>query len=127
MIDGVRFRVRIGVLWRDVPIEHGSWGRICDLFRRWHRILTRLQSLAAEADELQLPVARAARVKLDGKGPRKRLRTGLRRRTTRNARTCFCADAWDTPRCERRSRTRRDTAGIVNSRARAHKDTPAED
>ncbi|MFB7270713.1 IS5 family transposase [Streptomyces sp. NPDC056244] len=52
LIDGIRFRVRTGVPWRDVPAEYGPWGRICDLFRRWqrngtwHRGLTRLQSLA---------------------------------------------------------------------------------
>ncbi|MFD6420828.1 transposase [Streptomyces sp. NPDC060198] len=51
-IDGMRFRVRTGVPWRDVPAAYGPWGRIHDLFRRWrrdgtwHRILTRLQSLA---------------------------------------------------------------------------------
>jgi transposase len=52
LIDGIRFRVRTGVPWRDVPVEYGPWGRIYDLFRRWqrdgtwHRVLTRLQSLA---------------------------------------------------------------------------------
>ncbi|MFB6836144.1 IS5 family transposase [Streptomyces sp. NPDC056361] len=52
LIDGIRFRVRTGVPWRDVPVEYGPWGRVYDLFRRWqrngtwHRILTRLQSLA---------------------------------------------------------------------------------
>jgi transposase len=52
LIDGIRFRVRTGVPWRDVPVEYRPWGRIYDLFRRWqrdgtgHRILTRLQSLA---------------------------------------------------------------------------------
>ncbi|MET7275515.1 transposase [Streptomyces flaveolus] len=52
LIDGIRFRVRTGVPWRDVPVEYGPWGRICDLFRRWqrdgtwHRALTRLQPLA---------------------------------------------------------------------------------
>ncbi|WP_345639671.1 IS5 family transposase [Streptomyces tremellae] len=50
LIDGIRFRVRTGVPWRDVPVEYGPWGRVYDLFRRWqrdgawHRILTRLQS-----------------------------------------------------------------------------------
>ncbi|MFF9899517.1 IS5 family transposase [Streptomyces longispororuber] len=53
LIDGIRFRVRTDVPWRDVPVEYGPWGRIYDLFRRWQRngtwlrILTRLQSLAA--------------------------------------------------------------------------------
>ncbi|WP_231905094.1 MULTISPECIES: transposase [Streptomycetaceae] len=35
LIDGIRFRVRTGVPWRDVPIEWGPWGRVYDLFRRW--------------------------------------------------------------------------------------------
>ncbi|MDF3299457.1 IS5 family transposase [Streptomyces tropicalis] len=52
LIDGIRFRVRTGVPWRDVPVEYGPWGRVYDLFRRWqrtgtwHRIFTRLQTLA---------------------------------------------------------------------------------
>ncbi|MEU2346852.1 IS5 family transposase [Streptomyces sp. NPDC012842] len=52
LIDGIRFRARTGVPWRDVPIEYGPWNRVHDLFRRWQRngtwrrILTRLQSLA---------------------------------------------------------------------------------
>lgn len=52
LIDGIRFRVRTGMPWRDVPPEYGPWGRVYDLFRQWqrngtwHRLLTRLQSLA---------------------------------------------------------------------------------
>lgn len=52
LMDGIRFRVRTGVPWRDVPVEYGPWGRIYDLFRRWqrdgiwHRVLTRVQALA---------------------------------------------------------------------------------
>ncbi|WSQ15138.1 IS5 family transposase [Streptomyces sp. NBC_01231] len=52
LIDGIRFRVRTGVPWRDVPVEYGPWSRIYDLFRRWqrdgtwHRVLTQLQTLA---------------------------------------------------------------------------------
>ncbi|MEV0322652.1 transposase [Streptomyces sp. NPDC050659] len=52
LIDGIRFRVRTGVPWRDVPVEYGPWSRVYDLFRRWlrngawQRILTQLQSLA---------------------------------------------------------------------------------
>ncbi|MEU0163635.1 transposase [Streptomyces sp. NPDC006261] len=37
LIDGMRFRVRTGVPWRDVPVGYGPWGRIYDLFRRWQR------------------------------------------------------------------------------------------
>lgn len=53
LIDGIRFRARTDVPWRDVPVAYGPWGRIYDLFRRWQRhgtwlrILTLLQSLAA--------------------------------------------------------------------------------
>ncbi|WP_329238299.1 IS5 family transposase [Streptomyces sp. NBC_00111] len=52
LIDGIRFRVRTGVPWRYIPVGYGPWNRVYDLFRRWqrdgtwHRILTRLQSLA---------------------------------------------------------------------------------
>ena len=52
LIAGIRFRVRTGVPWRDVPVEYGPGGRISDLFRRWqrdgtwHRVLTQLQSRA---------------------------------------------------------------------------------
>ncbi|MFH8478915.1 transposase [Streptomyces sp. NPDC018055] len=37
LIDGIRFRVRTGVSWREVPAAYGPCGRIYDLFRRWHR------------------------------------------------------------------------------------------
>ncbi|MET7313702.1 transposase [Streptomyces sp. NPDC005571] len=37
LIDGIRFRVRTGIPWRDVPAEYGPRGRIHDLFRRWQR------------------------------------------------------------------------------------------
>jgi transposase len=57
LIDGIRFRVRTGIPWRDLPAEYGPWGRAYDLFRRWQRdgtwsrILTQLQ---AEADAKEL-------------------------------------------------------------------------
>ncbi|MFJ8374973.1 transposase [Streptomyces sp. NPDC094461] len=50
LIDGIRFRVRTGTPWRDVPEEHGPWDRAYDLFRRqrrngtWQRIFTGLQA-----------------------------------------------------------------------------------
>ncbi|MDX3428134.1 MULTISPECIES: transposase [unclassified Streptomyces] len=34
MINGIRFRGRTGVPWRDVPVEYGPWGRVHGLFRR---------------------------------------------------------------------------------------------
>ncbi|WP_327393012.1 transposase [Streptomyces sp. NBC_01186] len=57
LIDGLRFRDRTGVPWRDMPAEYGPWGRVQDLFRRWqrdgiwHRIFTAVQALA-DAKEL---------------------------------------------------------------------------
>ncbi|MDX2622698.1 IS5 family transposase [Streptomyces sp. WI03-5b] len=52
LIDGIRWRTRTGVPWRDLPERFGPWDRVYDLFRRWQRdgtwarILTRLQSEA---------------------------------------------------------------------------------
>ncbi|MGW6539659.1 transposase [Streptomyces sp. NPDC055051] len=52
LIDGIRFRVRTGVPWRDIHVEYSPWNRVYELFRRWQRngtwqrIFTRLQSLA---------------------------------------------------------------------------------
>ncbi|MER5519856.1 IS5 family transposase [Streptomyces sp. NPDC002763] len=56
LIDGIRFRVRTGVPWRDMPKEYGPWGRAYDLFRRWQRngawqrIFTQLQARADAQD-----------------------------------------------------------------------------
>ncbi len=36
-MDGIRFRVRTGIPWRDLPAQYGPWGRVYDLFRRWQR------------------------------------------------------------------------------------------
>ncbi|WP_424883596.1 IS5 family transposase [Streptomyces sp. SLBN-8D4] len=52
LINGIRFRVRTGIPWRDLPVEYGPWGRVYDLFRRWQRdgtwqrIFTALQARA---------------------------------------------------------------------------------
>jgi transposase len=56
LIDGIRFRVRTGIPWRDMPKQYGPWGRVYDLFRRWqrngtwHRIFTALQARADAKD-----------------------------------------------------------------------------
>jgi transposase len=56
LIDGIRFRVRTGIPWRDMPAEYGLWGRAYDLFRRWQRngtwqrIFTELQARADAKD-----------------------------------------------------------------------------
>src|SRR5712671_6176261 len=55
LIDGIRWRVRAGAPWRDVPPAYGPWQTVYGLFRRWQRdgtwraILTALQGRADAA------------------------------------------------------------------------------
>lgn len=55
LINGVRWRVRTGVPWRDLPREYGPWQTVYGLFRRWQRegvwarLLTSLQARADAA------------------------------------------------------------------------------
>jgi transposase len=35
LIDGIRWRVRAGTPWRDVPPAYGPWQTVYGLFRRW--------------------------------------------------------------------------------------------
>jgi len=55
LIDGIRWRTRAGVPWRDVPERYRPWGSVYGLFRRWQRagswraILTALQARAGGA------------------------------------------------------------------------------
>jgi transposase len=55
LIDGIRWRTRAGVPWRDVPERYGPWASVYGLFRAWQRdgtwaaILTRLQARADAA------------------------------------------------------------------------------
>ncbi|TQM25535.1 IS5 family transposase [Nocardia bhagyanarayanae] len=37
LIDGIRWRTRVGCPWRDVPPQYGSWPAMYGLFRRWQR------------------------------------------------------------------------------------------
>ncbi|GAA3945274.1 hypothetical protein GCM10022629_65960 [Amorphoplanes auranticolor] len=52
LINGIRWRIRIGAPWRDVPAEYAPWPTIYGLFRRWQRdgtwekVLAALQSQA---------------------------------------------------------------------------------
>ncbi|MEU5789536.1 transposase [Micromonospora purpureochromogenes] len=34
LIDGIRWRIRVGAPWRDVPPNYGSWSAVYALFRR---------------------------------------------------------------------------------------------
>jgi len=55
LIDGIRWRARVGSPWRDVPDCYGSWQAVYSLFRRWQRagiwqrIVTALQTRADAA------------------------------------------------------------------------------
>ncbi|WP_078956832.1 IS5 family transposase [Streptomyces iranensis] len=55
LIDGIRWRVRTGAPWRDLPAEYGPWQTVYGLFRRWQRngtwpaLLTQLQARADAA------------------------------------------------------------------------------
>lgn len=37
LINGIRFRTRAGVPWRDLPARYGPWETVYALFRRWQR------------------------------------------------------------------------------------------
>ncbi len=53
LIDGIRWRIRIGAPWRDVPAEYAPRPTIYRLFRRWQRDGTRdliLSALQARND-----------------------------------------------------------------------------
>jgi transposase len=46
LIDGIRWRVRVGAPWRDVPPAYGPWQTVYGQFRRWQRDGTWKQLLA---------------------------------------------------------------------------------
>jgi transposase len=58
LIDGIRWRIRAGTPWRDVPVCYGPWESVYGLFRSWQRdgtwrkILTGLQALADAAGRI---------------------------------------------------------------------------
>ena len=55
LIDGIRWRVRVGAPWRDIPAQYGPWQSVYGLFRRWQRagvwrqVVTGLQARADAA------------------------------------------------------------------------------
>ena len=55
LLNGIRWRVRVGAPWRDVPERYGHWQSIYQLFRRWQRegvwpwILSALRAWADQA------------------------------------------------------------------------------
>jgi transposase len=58
LIDGIRWRIRAGTPWRDVPTCYGPWKSVYGLFRlwqrngAWHTILTGLQAIADAAGHI---------------------------------------------------------------------------
>jgi transposase len=86
LIDGIRWRIRAGTPWRDVPAVYGSWQAVYGLFRRWQRagvwmaILARLQALADAAGQVTWDVSvdsTIARAHQHAAGARKK---GMRRK-----------------------------------------------
>ncbi|WP_374103950.1 IS5 family transposase [Micromonospora sp. U56] len=63
LIDGIRWRTRVGAPWRDIPECYGSWAAAYAVFRRWQRdgtwakILTMLQAVADEAGRVTWDVS----------------------------------------------------------------------
>jgi transposase len=81
LIDGIRWRVRVGAPWRDMPACYGSWSAVYALFRRWQRdgtwarILTALQAVADAAGRIVWDVSvdsTVARVHQHAAGARKK-------------------------------------------------------
>jgi transposase len=81
LIDGIRWRVRVGAPWRDVPLRYGPWPSVYGLFRRWQRdgtwrqLLTGLQARADTAGLITWDVsvdATIARAHQHAAGARKR-------------------------------------------------------
>src|SRR5690606_32124018 len=89
LIDGIRWRVRVGAPWRDIPECYGSWAAAYALLRRWQRdgtwakILTVSQALADAAGRITGEVSvdgSVARAHQHAAGARKR---GICRRNRR--------------------------------------------
>jgi transposase len=63
LIDGMRWRIRVGSPWRDVPAEYAPWQTIYGLFRRsqrngtWDTILAALQTVADAAGRITWDVS----------------------------------------------------------------------
>jgi transposase len=81
LIDGIRWRVRTGSPWRDVPDRYGPWQSVSGLFRRWQRngtwrkMVTALQGRADAAGLITWDVSvdsTIARVHQHAAGARKK-------------------------------------------------------
>ena len=63
LIDGIRWRIRVGSPWRDVPADYGPWESVYGLFRRWQLdgtwavLVTGLQTAADAAGRIRWDVS----------------------------------------------------------------------
>ena len=63
LIDGIRWRIRVGAPWRDVPEQYAPWQTLYWLFRKWQRdgtwqrLLTALQAHADAAGRVRWDVS----------------------------------------------------------------------
>jgi transposase len=104
LVNGIRWRVRAGAPWRDVPVEYGPWQTVYGLFRRWQRdgtwaqVLTGLQARADAAGLITWDVSvdsTVARAHQHAAGARKR---GTCRPSPRaGSRTSRLTMAWGAP------------------------------
>ena len=63
LIDGIRWRIRVGAPWRDIPAVYGPWESVYGLFRRWQldgtwaAVVTGLQAAADAAGRIRWDVS----------------------------------------------------------------------
>jgi transposase len=63
VVEGIVYRYRTGIAWRDLPREFGPWQTVWKRHARfsrdgtWDRLLTRLQAQADAAGELDWQVS----------------------------------------------------------------------
>jgi transposase len=63
LVDGIRWRIRVGSPWRDVPAAYGPWESAYGLFRRWQLdgtwalLVTGLQAAADAAGLIRWDVS----------------------------------------------------------------------
>ncbi len=63
MVEGIIYRYRTGIAWRDLPAEFGPWQTVWKRHRRfagdgtWDKVLTALLSRADTAGEIDWEVA----------------------------------------------------------------------
>jgi transposase len=63
VIDGILYRVRTGVQWRDLPERFGPWKAVCERHRlwsadgTWERLLQQVQAAADAAGEIDWDIS----------------------------------------------------------------------